>query len=576
MKESKLAIYLGEQRETGFIGFVAESDFYCVIESENGLDPVLGREILKKIKDSFFIAHISNGHAFDSFFSTKLKEYNLPTNISLAAGFLKGEVLYLKTIGNGEIFLQREKQFARIISGENFASGYAEVDDFYIFTSSMFSSRFTNPQQDLKKILSHKHPEEVVDELALELKSSDDAGVIALFLKFEHRLEEKIPRQSHRSSFEEMYRTLRIFSVRSDRKKTLTFIILVVIFLILVWSVVMGNARRIESQTAKKIENTKALVEQKLAQAEDVAFLNLPRALVLISESKREVEALKKQIPSTKNNQIQNLEDYIKQKESGIMKKEEKTAEEFYDLAIDNKNADAVNLFLDGDTVAFLDTKNATVYVLSLPKKSFDTFRTSGIQSAAYVVLDKSEPILFGEDIGFFKVTRNGTAKKIIDKDKDWGTIKGITTYNGNIYALDSGKDEIYKYIPSENGYSAKTSYFKTGQAANLEGTNSFSIDSSVYIGFKNYILKYIGGLQDAFKTSFPNENISIAKIFTSKDVEKVFVLDKENSTVYILEKNGTYERQIHSSIFKSARDMVVFDNAIFILSGAKLFRIPL
>ncbi|PIS15501.1 hypothetical protein COT62_03290 [Candidatus Roizmanbacteria bacterium CG09_land_8_20_14_0_10_41_9] len=576
MKESKLAIYLGEQRETGFAGFVAESNFYCVLESENGLSPIQGREILKKIKDSFFIANISNGHDFDSFFSTKLKEHNLPTDISLAAGFLKGEVFYLKTIGNGEIFLLRGKQFARIISGENFASGFVEENDFYIFTSSVFSSKFAEPEQDLKKILFHKHPEEVVDELALELKSSEDTGVVALFLKFEHRLEEKILPGNRRSSLEEMYRTLRLFSVRSDRKRTFTFVILVIIFLILVWSVVMGNSRRIESQTAKKIESTKVLIEQKLAQAEEVAFLNLPRALVLISESKREVETLKKQVPSSKNSQIQNLEDYIKQKENNIMKKEEKVAEEFYDLAVDNKNADAVNVFLDEDTTAFLDTKNATVYILSLPKKSLDIYRASGIQSAAYVVLDKGKPILFGKNTGFFKVTQEGSVKKIIEKDKEWGDINNVATYNGNIYALNSGKDEIYKYIPSESGYSAKTSYFKTGQAVNLDGANSFSIDSSIYIGFKNYILKYTGGLQDGFKTSFPNENISIVKIFTSKDVEKVFALDRENSAVYILEKNGTYERQINSSIFKSARDMIVFDNAIFILLGAKLFKIPL
>ena len=45
---------------------------------------------------------------------------------------------------------------------------------------------------------------------------------------------------------------------------------------------------------------------------------------------------------------------------------------------------------------------------------------------------------------------------RIIEDDSEWGNIIDLNVYNGNIYLLDSEKDEVYKYLVAEKGYSEK------------------------------------------------------------------------------------------------------------------------
>jgi hypothetical protein len=54
------------------------------------------------------------------------------------------------------------------------------------------------------------------------------------------------------------------------------------------------------------------------------------------------------------------------------------------------------------------------------------------------------------------------------------------------------------------------------------------------------------------------------------------FVWDKEKGVIYILNKNGNYERQLASEIIKKATDFVVFENNVYLLSGGKIYQLEL
>ena len=107
--------------------------------------------------------------------------------------------------------------------------------------------------------------------------------------------------------------------------------------------------------------------------------------------------------------------------------------------------------------------------------------------------------------------------KELIGNDKDWGDIKDFWMYSGNIYLLDSGKDEIYKYLVAENGYSNKSSYFGSGQSINLGGAQKFSIDGFVDIALDGAIAKYVSGVKEQFSLDLPEDDIQFDMIFTSK-----------------------------------------------------------
>jgi hypothetical protein len=572
---TQFAVYLGKEKESGFSSFIAEKNLFLVIEIESGLSPEKGREILKKIKENFHEEHIRSLIDFDTYISTAIQSSNLPASYSLAAGFQKENILYIKTVHEGIIYAQRKNQFTTIIQKTNIASGYIQNKDYYIFTTKQFANHFAGTEK-IKQIIQNKGPAQIVNDILPELKSSDDSGIIALFLNIKEK-EEAVNQEKQEELFiskpkpwESLFSSL----PKSDKKRTITFISVIVIVLILIWSVIMGNQRRNEQQIQTKLSKSKTLIEQQLNQAQEVSFLNLPQALTLIAESKKELQKLKTEVGSAQQKEIDQLQNLINTKESAITKKEEKKAVEYYDLAIDDKNAQGVKMYLQNDTAAILDKQQGIIYLLSLSKKSLDKKTSSQAKSAKLIAYDQGNYFLFVENQGIFKIGEDGKTNKIIEADKDWGTVIDMNVYNGNIYLLDVGKDEIYKYISGEKEYSQKSSYFKKDQATSLKEAKSLAIDGSVYIAFEDYGIKYTTGVRDDFKTSFPEGNIFIEKLFTTKELDKIYGWDKKKGSIYVLGKNGTYEKQINATILKTANDVIVYNKGIYALEKSKIYKI--
>jgi hypothetical protein len=146
--------------------------------------------------------------------------------------------------------------------------------------------------------------------------------------------------------------------------------------------------------------------------------------------------------------------------------------------------------------------------------------------------------------------------------------------FNGNIYLLDRGKDEIWKYMSVESGFGSKSPYFESGQSIDLSQVNSLTIDGSVYLAGDSIMVKYTSGLRDEFKINLPDGNVNMTRIFTGKDLAKVYSWDKGKGTVYIMGKNGDYQEQVNSKILSTGTDFVVYKDFIYVLQGSKIYKI--
>lgn len=582
MFSNNFSVYLGETPSIGYSGFLSENNFYLVLNIEEGIDIEEGQKIIKVLRDEMLTKKFDKMIAFESYITEIIKQLNLPTNISISAGYANNNIIYLRTIGDGEIYIRRNNKFIKLIDEDNTASGYIQANDLIIFTTKKFTKYF-NSIDDFKRNILFKEPQQIVESLIPLIKSQDDQGVIALFNSFlpeiERTKEDEIIVSTPTSAIGFKYKLSRIYSKlhqysnNASRGKRITFALVIIITLILVWSVGFGYIRRMDNEANKNIQLTKELITQKLNEAEEIAYINVARAMNLISESKNEVGKLKTKYGKSKANEINELDKLIKEKENIITKKEEKQSEEFYDLAVDSKNATGDILYLDGDKVLILDKNNETIYTLSLNQKSLDKTKFVEIKNAE-LIASYQDNLFFTNPQGIFQINNDNKIKKAIDKDQAWGKIISMWIYNGNIYLLDQLKDEIYKHLVVDGGYSSKISYFSSGQSISLNEANSLAIDSSIYIGFKDHIAKYTGGDRDEFNTSFTDSNIKITKVFTNKDLEKVFAWDRTKGAIYVLGKNGAYEREINSSILKKASDFIVYNNAAYILLGSKIYLI--
>ena len=358
------------------------------------------------------------------------------------------------------------------------------------------------------------------------------------------------------------------------KRKFITISVIVVLSVILVYSVILGNQRRHDAEAQKRVESVKVLVEKKLGEAGDTVFINLPKAMELIDEAKTEVNKLEISAEEKYKPQINEIHKLIVDKESRIIKKEDKTSEEFFDLSIDDKKAKGSAIYLSADLMAIMDSENGRIYLLSLEKKSFEKIGVPEVKSAQKIVQFKDFIYVFSQTSGVYKINNKGKAVEVIKADSSWGKIVDLEVYNGNIYMLDVNTNDIYKYVAVESGFANKTSYFGSGSGVNLSNGNSLSIDSSVYIGLENNVLKYAGGAPETFGMKLPKKDFSINKIYTNKDVSNIFVWDKKNSSVYVISKDGQYQKAIQSSSFAKASDIVVYNGAIYTIEGSKIYKV--
>lgn len=512
--------------------YFSSSDFFCVLTGGE-LPKEKGKKLLEEVFLKIENTSITRLHEFDQLLGNMFTKTDLPAHFSFSGGFLKGDVLFLKTAGSGKVYLQRGRDFVKIVDQNKSASGYVKPQDlFFITFDEAVSSR------------------ELRSYLLVSFQKEKSSETQALLEKIKYRLQQY------------------------TRGKIATFGLLILVFLIFVWSVLSGYQNKLFSSKAKKIEIVRELISEKLSQAEDVAFLNQSRAVALIGEAKKDLTDLKKQIKDENNKEILSLEQLIRDKEARIFKTEEKRAEEYFDLSIEEKGAKGIRMYIDEGSLTVLDP-SGFAYLLSLNKKSIEKRKSSSMKNASFIALSQNDVFFYKTD-GVYKISSDGKTKKVIVRDKDWKNIIDMVFYNKNMYLLDKGRDQVYKYLVSQDGFSQKTPYLKSTEKPDFSNAISLAIDSSVYISLPGAILKYTAGVRDAFPETFPQEKIQITKVIARDDLEKVFAWVKKRGALFILSKEGAYESETTSPVLKTATDVSVFKGSAYALSGAKIFKIPL
>lgn len=604
MFKNKHALYIGTERNGGYTGFLAHVDRFAVIDSAGSHAREEGHALMEELKKKLDTKHIIDLTHFDQTIEEVFHAHKVPHSVSFAAGIVLDNILYLKTKGTGKIFIRRGDQCAVLIEGNHSASGHIQNGDSFLFSNEAFD-HITGGIDKIKGYMQEENLHDMIEEISPLLKSKDDHGAVALFVRFEDTdvheeaepiyarpvdpepetaegpeeeqqepTGEKPKRESPFKFFGTIKAKLAERQERMGKRNIITIGVVALLLIILIWSVGLGYKRRSAAEKEKKITATRELVTQKLDQAEEVAFLNLSRSESLISEAKQEVDKLESEVGAEEKG-VQDLKKLVSDRENQITKKDEKKPEEFYDMALEDKQAKGNRMYLDEDTAAILDNTNGVVYLLSLQKKSLEKRKASKAKSATAVAVYDGNVFLFVPGDGIYKITADGEGKKVIENDSEWGEIKNMYVYNGNIYVLDREKSNVYKYVAIEDGYAEKSQYFKS-TTPSFKDADSIMIDSSIYIDLKSRIVKYTAGNTDAFQNGIPDQDVDITKVYTDKNVTALYAWDKSKGTVYVLGKDGSYQKQVKAVVLAQADDIVVYEDNVFALQGQKIYSIAL
>lgn len=561
--EKKFAVYLGENTHLKACGFVMEGNFACVLEivGENAEKNLIS--LNNKLRDFFYNNSVETLAGFANQLDSLLKHYLIK---SFSAVYFYHNKLYAYSI-NAMLFLRRHNNFYKVIFGSHRAVGSIEDKDLFILATSSFPHVIS-----LKKLSSllnkHNNLKEVIVEINETHKEQKKLAAACLLLQPKTPLDSQSTAQKFRAKINKPL-------IKTPRLK-IAFIKHAVFFLVLLlvlWRVGLLIQNTIKNKRSERFEKTTSSLKPKIKELQSRFFTDPSATMKEIKEIKKEFLALEKSFPE-KTIELLPLKKDLEELETTLGNTQITEAKVFFDLKLINKSAKADVLDVAYGYLTLLDKTNNKVYLVNAKTKEYEVFSLNKLEAPLFVTNNKNqEVLLFDNKKGVLKL---GGEKNnvVIPRDENWGEIIDLKTFANNIYLLDKKNDEIFKYIPTESGYSAKISYFQTGQSINLENATSMAVDFSVYILDKTKVWKYTSGVKDDL-TLDPNKNLVFERLVRiyKQDTNFLYVLDPPISRVIAYDKNGKLIKSIFNPKLKKTRFFgVLNDEKILFLFENKVY----
>ncbi len=170
-----------------------------------------------------------------------------------------------------------------------------------------------------------------------------------------------------------------------------------------------------------------------------------------------------------------------------------------------------------------------------------------------------------------------------------WNRPTAIATWGLNLYVLDAGADQIWRYVPNQGVYSeAPEEYFAGFERPDLENAVDFGIDEEgrVYILFEDGVTRsYVGGAARDFDYyNLPDGALKsgASLMVDNNPVSRGLVItDPASETIYVVSLGGTvyvgYRPLNPLNAFKNLTGALVHTdrNSIYVLSGNIMYHSP-
>lgn len=614
-------------------------NFYVVLslwkpmspDQEEGTSIIpLGKDLLDRLQREFFSFDektLDNTKQAVTNALAEIEDKSIHCSISLAT--IKKDTLFIVLVSESKTILRRNGKFGVIAEGEEKEvigfSGEIQPGDLIILTTEDFTKKI--PPKALIELIDNRPVHELSEIIAPLLHTDSKGSEGAMFLQYKPEImtatsdnegdmhetetitpvadEDEIPEE--REALESESRTEseekndvekpqdefepKIHTYTEHEEKTSSFSIgsilkkipvskkslqnrkvigsvVLILLIILVTSIgVEWNQRRIESQKAE-LEKIIVPAEKRLDEARTLQDLDVTLALEELTRAKEE---LRKSIGLYKEDSegYEKITSLLTQIDS-MIQDIEKGSEISNAKELLKSSGDLGNI----QVVAEFEEKIAALF-----ENGFGEVEGSNVERDAGT---EESFFAFAHDARFYYAA---STEKIVrvdkgngndtDVDTDKRSTIGIDVFGGNIYALQ--KDGVIVRFASTSF--ADSNYFKEEVGKPIE-PSSFAIDGSVYVIQNNgEIKKYTRGTLDPFGVKGVVTPIgSGALIDTAESFSNLYVLDRKNKRIIILEKNGNFKTQLQWNSLSDATSFTVDEKAqkAYVVIKSTLFEIPL
>lgn len=583
-----------DQKAAQVISQIREGDnaFFAVLFLASDDAFTKGRLALSELSDFYFELDGSPSEKLKATYQESLKKFaGLEFDIMVAA--ISGKVLYFIGQGNVEIFLKRDDKISSLFSvgaPSQLVSGFLQGSDRVFFATKNLTTFLSD---DLERSLSlpvEVFEQDLTDRIGAANLEGD--GLAGLLVEIggeteESAIESLDQGESFGSTYEkkELLKTALFVLSRVSSyipKTNRGRLLLAVVLLILI---VTGLGLKFKSV---KDGQRQLQFKQNLQQARDdfeaakgLASLNPVEAKSKLEVAKAKIDKALTLNPNDEG--AKNLKNQIEQDSSSILQQSKvSNFPLFLDLYLVKEGFKAQQMSLSAGKILLLDPSLKTLILVDMAKKTNQILAGSQtLGDAIYASLNGNLAFVFSKDKGLLRVdTGSQKITEVSKVDEGWGGISDLYGFASNIYLLDVLKNQIWKYLPTANGYSGKREYLTAATKADFTGSLRMQIESSIYVLKSNgEMLRFTRGEKDHFGYEGLDKGVSDPKsFFVSSETDNLYLLDSGNQRLLILTKTGSYKGQIEGEKFGVATDLVVDEigKKVYLLEGSKIYTVDL
>jgi hypothetical protein len=250
----------------------------------------------------------------------------------------------------------------------------------------------------------------------------------------------------------------------------------------------------------------------------------------------------------------------------------------FFNLGLVRSELVGNRVAFDGKNLLILDSKLGTIVKLVMESKKAEVVMGKGedknlidVASGTGLVVGVSQSMgisaLFGT--GLKETLYDGSVKEVVAGD----------IFGENLYLLDKGSSEIWKYVLSGSSISDRRRWLVPGVVFDFSKSLDLAIDADIWVlSSLGEVTKFRRGNVEKFKLSDSPADFEPNKIAVNDGSVYLAVLDsKKNRVVLFDKKTGGYVKQLSNNDLSRALDLVYIDpRTLVVLIDGKLYRLPI
>ncbi|MEK7605024.1 MAG: hypothetical protein AAB478_00710 [Patescibacteria group bacterium] len=553
--------------------------------------PTIGKQILSNVEAEFFGLEDKTFESITTAVNQAIRDIPEGIELSLCLAYIKDDTLYAFVVGTGRITLKRGEKIGTIVSHlqdkttrtVQSASGYLQTDDLVMLQTTQFVESV--PQKTLAQAFEYTLPSDIAETISPLVHGEEEGGSAAIILVFngisravsedlleetasphpseppiihqppilEQNIEEKTQSPlsyeegtdtGDRPSLKARLPKITLPHLQIPRQKKLVGGLAILLLGLLIVSIIFIQRQQATSKEKALFQEIYTSAKKDFDEGEGLLSLNKSLA--------------RDDYKSAKDTLV---------KSHGQFKPDSKEEQQLTDL--ESQVDERLEQTEGSSSVTAKEISGTDAPLLQTLSKDSTLRSATEDEDNIYTISSKT----------IASITKSGSKKEdVVKNDSDWSDPKSLGVFSGNLYVLDP-KEGLLKFVPTSTGEYASSTYFK-GDTPDLKDAVSMAIDGSIYILFSDgSIKKYTKGTEESFSVSgLTDDFTSPLAIFTSSDIDNLYVLDPSKNRIVKLDKSGTFVAQYQASILKDTKAFTIStdEKSAFVLAGGKIYELGL